>query len=142
MTMSELRLLPPLAFARVGSAKEPQDNYHLQVNENDPLGFRRIMPTDTLTVANDGTLRVRKADASKRELFDLNKIFRDGDKIRPVAPFFELFAIANSDQHQLEPVTPQQLGKHDRIEWRVQVENRKVFRRTGDECDIVRANTG
>ena len=56
MTIKEIRLLPPLAFARFGSAPEPQDNYTLQVEKNNPLGFRRIIPADTLIVADDGTV--------------------------------------------------------------------------------------
>ena len=41
MTIKELRILPPLAIGRLGSAPEPLDNYELEVPEKDPLGFRR-----------------------------------------------------------------------------------------------------
>jgi len=42
MTIKELRILPPLAFARLGSASVPQPGYELDENAADPLGFRRI----------------------------------------------------------------------------------------------------
>jgi hypothetical protein len=147
MTIKELRLLPPLAFARLGSASEPQANYTLEDNEDNPLGFRRIVPMDTLVVAEDGTLTIRRAPAgSELKLADLNAIFRHRAHIRPVAPFFELFAITDEDKDKLVPVTIQLLEKHrldpSAIEWSVHVENRKVLRRTGDEKDKVKADTG
>jgi hypothetical protein len=137
-----LRILPPLAFARFGSASEPQDNYDLEADENDPLGFRRIIPADTLIVGKNGTIKIRRAvDPSQLKPADLNNMFRDGTRIRPVAPFFELFAVTEKDE--LVPLTldlhkKYQLGP---IEWQVRVENRKVFRRTGDENDRVVADT-
>lgn len=146
MTIKELRLLPPLAFARFGSASEPQDNYTLEDNKDDPLGFRKIVPADTLIVAPDGTVSVRPADRAERTLADFNKMFRDGERIRPVAPFFELFAVTGDHHGKLEQVTLEQLKKEGielgAVEWRVCVENRKVFRRTGDKNDIVSATTG
>ena len=136
MTIKELRLLPPLAFGRFGSASVPQGNYTLEEDENDPLGFRKIVPVDTLIVDPDGTVSVRPADRSERDITDLNKIFRDGDQIRPVAPFFELFAATGDDEKPLERITLSRLKKENidlgAVEWRVRVENRKVFRRTGD----------
>src|SRR5882757_6764682 len=94
MTIKELRTLPPLAFARLGSASVPQPGYELDENAADPLGFRRIKPTESFIVGQDGTLT---RDAA-------NAIFRDGQKIRPVAPFFELFAIRQEDD-ALVPLT-------------------------------------
>jgi len=141
MTIKEIRLLPPLAFARFGSAPEPQDNYTLQVEKNNPLGFRRIIPADTLIVADDGTVSIRKANPKAKPA----RIFRDRNgRIRPVAPFFELYAITDGDK--LEPLTLGLLEENDiahtTIQWSAHVENRKVFRRTGDGNDIVKAETG
>jgi hypothetical protein len=145
MTIMELRLLPPLAFARFGSASEPQDNFEIEENPTS-LGFRRIIPADTLIVETDGTVTIRRAaDSSALTRADLNKMFRDGANIRPVAPFFELWAITDEDEDKLVPLTVEQLEKHDfglsAIAWRVHVENRKVFRRTGERDDIVTAET-
>ena len=70
-------------------------------------------------------------------------MFRDRRRIRPVAPFFELFAIMDNDK--VTPVTLQWLKRRNAsvsdIAWHVHVENRKVFRRTGDEKDKIVATT-
>jgi hypothetical protein len=138
MTIKALRLLPPLAFARFGSASQPQANYELETGAS--LGFRKICRQPTLIVAEDGKLTI---DDSVRQLAEGNEIFRDGVKIRPVAPFFELFA--EEDPNNLVPVTLELLNRYglapSNVEWQVHVENRKVFRRTGDAKDKVEATT-
>jgi hypothetical protein len=138
MTIKALRLLPPLAFARFGSASQPQANYELETGAS--LGFRKICRQPTLIVAEDGKLTI---DDSVRQLAEANEIFRDGVKIRPVAPFFELFA--EEDPNNLVPVTLELLNRYGlapaNVEWQVHVENRKVFRRTGDAKDKVEATT-
>jgi hypothetical protein len=147
MKISALRLLPPLAFARFGSASKPQDNYELKIKEDNPLGFRQIHSAKTLIVATDGTITIQPAaDRSKLKLADINKMFRDAKdirRIRPVAPFFELFAIIEEKPDELVPVTLKWLSEcgldYSNVEWKVHVENRKVFRRTGDKDDIVKA---
>ena len=154
MRIKALRLLPPLAFARFGSASEPQPNFELNINENNPLGFREIHPTETLKVEQDGSVTIPPvadlplADDPKSRRAELKTMFRDDDdlrRIRPVAPFFELFAIVDSDPDRLESVTPGLLKScgldPSSVEWKVSVENRKVFRRTGDKNDIVTADT-
>jgi hypothetical protein len=127
MTISALRLLPPLAFARFGSAPNPQANYDIEVDPTS-LGFRRIHSSRTLIVAKDGKLTIRDPAL---EFAEPNDIFRDGPHIRPVAPFFELFAIMEEDQDKLVPVTLHLLKKCQltlpNVEWKVHVENRKVF---------------
>ncbi len=140
MTIKEIRLLPTLAFARFGSAPEPQANYTLEENSDDPLGFRRIVPTDNLIVGKDGTISVKRANSKT----DLASIFRDRKgRIRPVAPFFELYVV--TDKENLEPLTLNLIADQKlptpAVEWAVHVENRKVFRRTGDPNDIVVADT-
>ena len=50
MTIRELRILPPFAIGRLGSAKEPLDNYTIEDDPNHPLGFRRIRGAETLFV--------------------------------------------------------------------------------------------
>jgi len=138
MTIKALRLLPPLAFARFGSASKPQANYQLKVHENAPLDFRTICPTPVLNIAEDGALTI---DPLPRT--EVNEMFRDGARIRPVAPFFELFV--EEDPYNLVPVTLDLLHRYGLapadVEWQVHVENRKVFRRTGDEKDKVEART-
>lgn len=139
MTIKDILILPPLAFARVGSASVPQPSYKLCENTDDPLGFRRIVASKPTIVKEDGKLIPDTTDYT-----DGNAIFRDGNRIRPVAPFFELFAIREEDGKQMR-LTVKMLKKAKLdlsvIQWRVHVENRKVFRRTGDTKDIVKAKT-
>ena len=50
MSIRELRILPPLAFGRLGSAPEPLDNFTIVENDDHPLDYRRIVPQETLRV--------------------------------------------------------------------------------------------
>ena len=50
MNIRELRILPPLAIARVGSAPEPVVNYTIDDNPDQPLGFRPLVAQETLVV--------------------------------------------------------------------------------------------
>jgi hypothetical protein len=146
MTIKELRLLPPLAFARFGAATDPQANYTLSENPDDPLGFRRITPAATLRVANDGKVKNLPAAGTDPTPAELqNEIFRNDDQIRPVAPFFEVFVVTDKKKNSLVPLTFKMLAKHridvNKIAWKVRVENRKVYRRTGEKRDIVKVET-
>ncbi len=91
MTIQALRILPPLAIARLGSAAEPLDNFTVEVDPARPLDFRQIRP--------DWTLRV---DAQTGEIVDRfmpgSIEFKAADEeIRPVAPFLEVFAETSAD---------------------------------------------
>jgi hypothetical protein len=129
MKIVGLSILPPLAIGRLGSAAEALENYDLETPA-DGLGFRRIVPAKTLYVDDEtGAIREESTPAQIR--------FRDGDKIRPVAPFLEVFA--HFDDGALAPLTLEVLGAHRAedvaIRWRVEVGNIKAFRRTGDPGD-------
>ena len=54
MTIKQLRILPPFAIGRLGSAREPMDNYSFDLDidpDNEtPLGYRQIKPQPTLVV--------------------------------------------------------------------------------------------
>jgi hypothetical protein len=131
--ITEIRILPPLAIARLGSSRIPLENYDLIPPEN-PLGFRKIAPAETLIVdENSGEI----SDApTPRHI-----VFRDGDQIRPVAPFFEVFA--RVDSGELVPLTTKLLSDNKLspgdVKWSVKAGNIKVFRRTGKEDDRVYA---
>ena len=131
MSILELRILPPLAIARLGSSPEPLENYDLVVE--DPLGYRSIRPCETLRVdPATGELEAYTPDTIR---------FRDGDKIRPVAPFLEVFARTGADV--LEPLTvdllkAESLSPSD-LRWTVKLGNIKAYRRTGDENDKILA---
>lgn len=132
--ITELRILPPLVIARLGSSPTPLENYNLEDPVDHPLGFRKIVPTETLVV-----------DSASGEISHAvtpgKIVFRDGDRIRPVAPFFEVFA--RIDKGELQPLDVKLLhdyGLSERdVKWSVEAGNLKVFRRTGDKDDRVYA---
>ncbi|MFD1342232.1 hypothetical protein [Litorisediminicola beolgyonensis] len=87
-----IRFDPPMAIARVGRAKEPVAAYRWEVDENPHRGMlTRIVPAPTLYLESahgNGSwphmLRVATPDTVT---------FKDRHKhVRPVAPFFELWA--------------------------------------------------
>jgi hypothetical protein len=147
-TIKELRILPPFAIARLGSADDPMDNYTIELdapeNQDQPLGYRALKPLDTLIVGE----RSGEIEHVKTPPFLLQ--FKIGGRIRPVAPFLEVYAVVESDktevgsekkEHELVPLTLDLLS-HNKlsvkdISWTVSVANRKVARRTGDENDVV-----
>jgi hypothetical protein len=142
MKIRELRILPPFAIGRLGSAKEPLDNYTIENNPDEPLGYRRIVGAETLTV-----------DETSGEIVDKSVPhtiqFKSGGKIRPVAPFLEVFVVSEEARkgkaasEEMLPLDKDLLAKLGaRIEWKVTVANRKVMRRTGDPDDKVEADTG
>jgi hypothetical protein len=129
MTIKRIAILPPLAFARFGSHPDPVDSYTLEAPApEEPLGYRKIKPEPTLVVSDDGEI------VGKKTVLDVR--FKQDDKVRPVAPFFELWA--ELDNGDFVPVTNDML-EHTELTWCVEVANRKVFRRTQDKSDIISA---
>jgi|SRR6185369_13875752 len=138
MSIHEIRILPPLAVARLGSAPEPLANYDLVVSPDDPLGFRRIVPAPTLTV-NRATGEVTGAGTPGEVRFK-----DDAGRIHPVAPFLEVWARTSADH--LEPLTLDLLKAEgltpENIAWTVHVGNIKAYRRTSDNNDRIDAQAG
>ncbi|GLR83339.1 hypothetical protein [Bradyrhizobium iriomotense] len=132
MTITRIAILPPLAFARFGSHPEPVDSYTLESPkaDDDPLGYRRIVPEPTFQVSADGEITGEKTPETI--------IFKQDGKVRPVAPFFELWG--ELDDGRFVHLDQDMLRKA-KLEWRIEVENRKVFRRTNNELDKVKAET-
>jgi hypothetical protein len=142
MNICELRILPPLAIARLGSAPEPVVNYTIDDDPERPLEFRRLMPQPTLVV-DDVTGEISRSFTPREITFkDVDE--KGNPRIRPVAPFLEVFAI--TDTGKLLPLTLDLLHQAglspDAVSWNVRVANRKVARRTNNERDAVTANTG
>jgi hypothetical protein len=139
MTIHALHILPPFAIGRLGSADEPVDNYTIEEDPEQPLDFRLITGAETLIV-DEYTGEITGSRTPE------TPSFKDGERIRPVAPFLEVFAQTHTDpQKPLEPLTLDLLDKHGLgvkdIEWRVVLANRKVVRRTGDNNDLVAADS-
>jgi len=123
-----------MAIGRLGAAATPMDNYRLQIDPSNPLGFARLVPDQTLVVdPESGSL-------SSRLPHGLLQFTEDG-KVRPVAPFLELWAeIGNGN---LAPVTEALLAANQlALQWCVHVGNHKVYRRTKDVGDKIESNTG
>ncbi|HEV7880622.1 hypothetical protein [Bradyrhizobium sp.] len=140
MTIKQLRILPPFAIGRLGSASEPMDNYSLDLDidpgTETPLGYRQIKAQPTLIVdENSGEIESESTPATLE--------FKRAGKIRPVAPFLEVYAVTDTDE--LVPLTVDLLRANGltlkNISWQVTVSNRKVVRRTQDHDDLVHAQT-
>ena len=139
-TIYALHILPPLAIGRLGSAHEPVANYTIVDNPEKPLDFRTIVGAETFVIDPDsGEITGTRVPETVS--------FKDGEHVRPVAPFLELFAQVSRDlSRPLVPVTLSMLEEAgiavSDVRWRVTVANRKVVRRTNDPKDSVDADTG
>jgi len=137
MKIRALRILPPLAIARLGSSPQPLENYDVRVSDRDPLEYRSITGAHTFVVDRDsGTIR--------RSFVPDSVQFRDEmGRVKPVAPFLEVWADVDGT---LVPLTSRLLADASLdvkdIEWRAHVGNHKAFRRTGQVADQVDADTG
>jgi hypothetical protein len=131
--IEEIRLLPPLALARLGSSPEPLENYDLPIP--DVVGPRAIVPAESITLDQDGHLKVHHAKGPVQ--------FRDAAyRIKPVAPFFELFARCQGSADWV-PVTEELLREAglglEAVKWSAHLGNIKIHRRTGDLKDKIEA---
>jgi hypothetical protein len=131
--LAAVRLLPPFAIGRMGNSPSPMDNYELVPDPADVKAPLALRPAPTLRV-DPATGRITGSDTPAAVRFR-----DDQGRIKPVAPFLEVWG-----QFQpggpLEPLTARHLADLGAtVEWRVQVANLKVFRRTGDANDRVTA---
>lgn len=136
MSIKQIRLLPPLAVARLGSSPEPLENYDLELP--DAVSPRKIVPAATLWVDDEGNLSVTEPRQGVS--------FRDAKGlIRPVAPFFEVWAQTDTSDEWI-PLTKTLLNGHglgaDAVQWMAHVANIKMFRRTNDPHDRIEAKVG
>jgi hypothetical protein len=134
----EIRILPPFGIARLGSSPEPMDNYKLE--HSDQVGARRLAPAETFLVD-------RTTGDIRRKALPFAVKFRDSQgRIRPVAPFLEVWARFADDKTNLVPLTLDQLEPLGltpaSFEWSIQVGNIKAYRRTGDPDDKILVKVG
>lgn len=126
----EVFFLPPMAVARLGSSPTPLDSFrwteshapHAQVDTV-------IEPAVSLKVESDGSVT---------PYIPRSIVFKDDDgAVRPVAPFFELWAklqsVEDGSTHE-EPLTPALLAELGaslgEIQYEITAANRKAARRT------------
>lgn len=133
MPIQSIYIIPGIAVARLGEATAPVCNYQwVDVDQPRYDGETTIAPAWTLQVGPDASITPVLPDAVE---------FRDGDKIRPVAPFFEVWARTGNagsppESWQEVPLTPALLAADGLapadLTISVQASNRKAMRRTGN----------
>jgi hypothetical protein len=144
MSIKALRILPPIAIGRLGSAADPLVAYEIEADPEHPLDLFRIKGAKTLVVDRDSG---EILDSFVPEVVSFKEeCTLDGeptDRIRPVAPFLEVWARVADDRWV--PLTLDLLAENDltpaALSWQATVANRKVARRTADENDQVTART-
>lgn len=137
MPILELRILPPLAIGRLGAAAEPLEAFDLETDPARPLDYRRIVPRPSFEVDQASGRIVREYVPDKIR-------FKDNDKkIRPVAPFLEVYARTSEEPQTLQPLTTTLLEREGlsvaSLHWDIDLANIKLFRRTGDAGDQIHA---
>ena len=132
-TIQKLFINPPIAIARLGGSTTPQKAYRWVQSPNPRSnGETTIEPDWSLEVQSDGTVE---------PVLPTSLSLRDGGLIRPVCPFFELWASvgepgSNSATWKDAPVTPDLLTKQgvslSGLLIKVDAKNFKAFRRTSN----------
>jgi len=127
-TLQGLFIHPPIAVARLGASGRPLDSFEW-IDSDDPHRQTQIRPALSLDVTADGAVSTRMPSSI---------VFRDGNAIRPVAPFFEVWALMGakgSDEKSWRqvPVTPALLKSQGLtladISLEVEAKNGKAARR-------------
>ena len=137
--LQKIWLVPPLAFARGGSSSTPCDAFEWTEPDLSAAGSGRtqVVSADTLIVdPESGIVSLKRADP-KREI-----VFKDGDHIRPVCPFFELHGLwERNGESVMGPVTPEVLALTGKtaadLRWQIEFHNSKAWHVTQDEGDRV-----
>lgn len=144
MNIEAIRILPPIAIGRLGSATEPLVAYEIEADPEHPLDIPRIKGAKTLVVDRDSG-EIEKSFVPTVVSFKEESTV-DGEpveQIRPVAPFLEVWAQVVGDRWV--PLTLDLLAQNGLtpadLSWQATVANRKVARRTADENDQVTAIT-
>ncbi|HEY2886932.1 MAG TPA: hypothetical protein VGJ08_17110 [Rhizomicrobium sp.] len=139
--LREIWLVPPLAFARGGSSPTPCDAFDWSEPDLSAAGTGRtqVVSADTLIVdSKTGSVSLKPADPNNEV------IFKDGEHIRPVCPFFELHGVWEVDGTEGTGAVTQDVLKAcgmsaADLKWRVEFHNSKAWHVTQDEGDRVTA---
>jgi hypothetical protein len=132
--ISEIFFAPPMACARLGASPAPLECFEWA---DDPSAYGAgrtvILPDITLDVTEDGSVL---------PYLPSNIRFKDGALMRPVAPFFELWANVADEENPQQPLTRKLLedagGTLDGVSYSISVANLKAARRTGDAaCSFI-----
>jgi hypothetical protein len=133
MAIQSLFINPPIAIARLGGSTTPQRAYRwVQSPSPRSDADTTIEPDWSLEVQSDGTIE---------PVLPTSLPLRDGGLIRPVCPFFEVWASigepgSDSATWKDVPVTPDLLKQHgvslNDLVIKVDAKNFKASRRTGN----------
>lgn len=149
---------PPLAFARLGGARSPMDNYLWREDPTIHGAARTVVePAPSFEILPNGGIYPFTPSVIR---------FREGKQLRPVAPFFELWASVEygAGDPEVSADAPPGAGPPDRpapgstaavpltaallerldaglsdVVYEIRVANRKAARRTGDETNAYEA---
>ena len=134
--MATLLLLPPFAIARLGAADDPVVNYRLEILPSVPGAptRRQLVPAETIFV-DRATGRVREIRTARAEELTFKDVSRK--KIRPVAPFFEVWVQFDGEAAPRILTQDDVDAKRLSVTWDITLGNWKAFRRTGVEADQV-----
>ena len=125
----KLLLLPPLAFARIGTSSEPVDWFLWGPNDDSLRGTGKTTVFRCTHLDQHGN---PVADHSADSI-----VFRDQEKgIRPVCPYFELYEQTGDAPDAVRPVTPSK-DSPVTVRWTVRLANMKAHYRTAAEGDKV-----
>jgi hypothetical protein len=128
--IEEIFFLPPMAVSRLGGSDTPLESFTwVEDPSQHGAGATMIQPSISLEVQADGSVRPYLPVAIQ---------FRDGNLLRPVAPFFELWAKLENQDDPV-PLTGTLLqasgGSPDGVTYTVTAANRKAARRSrNDSC--------
>lgn len=124
--------VPPIAFARLGGSTAPLEAYRWAQPKNPRAdGETVITPAWSFRILTDGSVQPYKPNSIQ---------FRDGNLIRPVAPFIEVWAktgspAADPATWHSQPLTPALLAAEGASEaalsFTIAARNLKASRRTG-----------
>ena len=140
--IEEIRILPPIGIARLGSATidgpdggaipDAMDNY--DIIDDGTASHRTLAPAPTLYLGFDPATLA--AEIGSESVPSEVKFRGNEDRIRPVAPWFEVWGRWRGED-VLRSVTKDHLSDTP-VLWTIEVSNRKAYRRTRDAGDIVR----
>lgn len=144
-TLREIFFLPPMAVARLGPGKTPLESFEW-VQDKDPHSNNKTVIRSSVTLREmpDGSVSAYLPDPEAVRFRD-----EEDGALRPVAPFFELWArmqdIATGEIYET-PVTLdllEELGAGPQhVSYEVTAGNLKAVRRTGDASGGFRARVG
>lgn len=135
LTLEEIWICPPLAFARFGQSPYPMENFHWAENDYSPRGTAEtvIEPALTFDIDANGNISAYLPEEIR---------FKDGKRWRPVCPFFELHGRLSDGSEGPITLNHLQAAKLSlkNIVWHISTANRKAYHYTLADGDFVEAS--